>query len=49
MKEDSQYCCVGDRDMKQDIEYLEHNVLGLKITDKDVVVFHIRPMSTFNM
>ena len=39
----------GDVPMAEVVEYLERNPLGLKLTDKNVVVGHIRPLRTFNL
>ena len=39
----------GDLPMNEVIEYLEKNELGLKITDKNVVVDFIRPMDSFDL
>ena len=39
----------GDLPMSEVIEYLEKNELGLKITDKNVVVDFIRPMDSFDL
>ena len=39
----------GDLPMSKVIEYLEKNELGLKITDKNVVVDFIRPMDSFDL
>jgi hypothetical protein len=39
----------GDVPKDKVIEYLEENKLGLKITDKNVVVDFIRPMDSFDL
>ena len=39
----------GDVPKDKVTEYLEQNELGLKITDKNVVVDFIRPMDSFNL
>jgi len=39
----------GDLPMSDVIKYLENNKLGLKITDKNVVVDFIRPMDSFDL
>lgn len=39
----------GDVPKDKEIEYLEENKLGLKITDKNVVVDFIRPMDSFDL
>jgi hypothetical protein len=46
---DAIHWSMCNRDMKVDIDYLETNDLGLKISDKGVVVGHIRPLRTFDM
>ena len=39
----------GDVPIGEAIEYLDKNELGLKITDKNVVVDFIRPMDSFDL
>ena len=39
----------GDVPIEEVIKYLENNDLGLKLSDRDVVVDFIRPMKSFDL